>query len=320
MTPSVLVAGETLIDFIPDRSGRLEAVGAFSRRAGGASANVAVALARLDETPWFWTRVGGDPFGDFLDKNLTSNGIPERLIERDPEAKTTLAFVSHDEAGKPEFSFYREGTADTRMQSGTVPDDLLQEIKWVYLGGVVFSSEPSRTAMFDLTRRAQAKNCTIVFDPNARPELWNEFNYAKTVREVLPDVDIVKTTLDDMQEGDISAESPEVVAERLFELGPHTVFITVGKAGSHAFSTKDSPFGLQTASQKGYGVHAVDTTGAGDAFTAGVISALANNNQNLNRILDFANAVAAVTTTATGAMTALPDRETVDEFRSTSRK
>lgn len=147
------MAGETLIDFIPDRSGRLEAVEAFSRRAGGASANVAVALARLGEIPWFWTRVGKDSFGNFLHKNLTSNGIPKRFIERDPEAKTSLAFVSHEEAGEPEFSFYRDATADTRMQSDTIPDEILKEIKWVYLGGVLFSSEAltelSETVLFE---------------------------------------------------------------------------------------------------------------------------------------------------------------------------
>lgn len=169
--------------------------------------------------------------------------------------------------------------------------------------------------MFDLIRRAQDKNCTIVFDPNARLELWNGFNFARTVREVLPDVDIVKTALDDMQKGNFSTESPEEVVEILFELGPHTVFITEGKAGSHAFSTKNSLFGIQTASKKGYEVDAVDTTRAGDAFTAGVITALVNNNRNLNNTLDFANAVAAVTTTAKGAMRSLPDKQTVYEFQ-----
>jgi len=121
MHHDVLVAGETLIDFIPEGPGALDEIEGFARRAGGAPANVAVALSRLDEVPLFWTRVGADPFGDFLADTLAEYGVPDRFVERDPDAETTLAFVTHDEDADRSFSFYRDGTADTRMRSGTVP-------------------------------------------------------------------------------------------------------------------------------------------------------------------------------------------------------
>lgn len=315
MPGKVLVAGETLIDFIPDQAGVLREVESFSRRAGGAPANVAVGLARLGEVPWFWTRVGTDHFGDFLVRRLRQDGIPDRFVERDSEAKTSLAFVAHDEDRGPEFSFYRDGTADTRMAAGRVPDQVLHEIEWVYVGGVPFSSESSRSAMFDLIHRAKSESCAVVFDPNARSELWTDFDFSASVEEILPDVDVVKTTPSDLNEAGITAESGELLAENLFEYGPHTVLITEGESGSEAFSTSDSPWGVQTATHDGYSVDTVDTTGAGDAFTAGVLTAFANGEQDFDQVLEFANAVAAVTTVGRGAMTALPDQETVCEFR-----
>lgn len=197
--PDVLVAGETLIDFLPavaeagglaaeetgqsrdetgpsaepDRTGAptgLAGVERFVRRPGGAPANVAVALARLGPAPWFWTRVGADPFGDFLAVTLEMQGLPDRFVERDPEAATTLAFVSGGD--DPAFTFYRDGTADTRLEPGTVPDDVLATVDWCYAGGVALAEEPARTAIIDLVDRAAEHDVTVAFDPNARPELW----------------------------------------------------------------------------------------------------------------------------------------------------
>jgi len=75
MTREVLVAGETLIDFLPDRSGSLSAVESFSRRAGGAPANVAVGLARLDRTPWFCTRSRRTPSATTWRPSSTERGF-----------------------------------------------------------------------------------------------------------------------------------------------------------------------------------------------------------------------------------------------------
>ncbi|WP_458206262.1 carbohydrate kinase family protein [Haladaptatus sp. NG-SE-30] len=312
-TPRILVSGETLVDFLPERPGPLSEVPSFERRPGGAPANVAVALARLDETPWFWTRIARDPFGDFLADTLAAD-LPERFVERDPDAKTTLAFVTHDETGDREFSFYRDGTADTRIEPGGVPDDALTELEWVYVGGVMLASDPARRATFDLVERAREADCTVVFDPNARPELWPDGGFAEAVHEMLALVDVVKATPDDLQMAGFEAEGREVLAAEVCETGPHTTLLTLGGAGAYARATDDAPWGADTASHAGYDVSVTDTTGAGDAFTAGALASLADG-EPLSEVLAFANAVAALTTTEPGAMTALPDRDSVTQFR-----
>ncbi|MDL5360794.1 carbohydrate kinase [Halalkalicoccus sp. NIPERK01] len=310
--PDILVAGETLVDFLPEHPGSLREVETFTRRPGGAPANVAVGLAVLEEVPWFWTRVGSDPFGDDLVETLVEYGLPERFVERDPEAKTTLAFVSHDETADRQFSFYRDGTADTRMESGTV-DDLLRGVSWVHLGGVTLASEPSRAATLDLAERASEHGCTVSFDPNARPELWNgRTEFERQVGEILPHVDVLKATPEDLAEAGIDGEGV-ALARAACERGPHTTLLTLGGEGALAVATADAPW-TGEATHPGYPVEPVDTTGAGDAFTAGAIAALSGG-EDLEEALSFGNAVAATTTTAEGAMTALPDRERVERFR-----
>jgi fructokinase len=328
VTPRVLVAGETLVDFLPDSDVPLAAVDGFTRHPGGAPANVAVRLAQLEEPPWFWTRVGADPFGQFLVETLADRGVPDRFVERDPDAKTTLAFVSGadeesatvdddpigevTEAADPRFTFYRDGTADTRLQPGRVPDETLETVEWVVLGGVLLASEPSRSAVFDLAERAGDRDCTVVFDPNGRPELWPDADFETQVRRLLPLVDVVKTTPEDLTPAGFAAD-PDELASELHDVGVHTVFRTAGDAGSAVSASDDAPWGPTRASHAGYEVDAVDTTGAGDAFTAGVVAALADGERDMEQTLARANAVAAASTTRRGGMSELPDPTTVTD-------
>jgi fructokinase len=318
MTQSILVAGETLIDFIPEQTGPLASVESFSRRAGGAPANVAVGLAHLDADPLFWTRVGDDAFGGYLRETLADAGLDDTYVEVDTEAKTGLAFVSLGEEAEREFSFHRHESADTRLAAGTVDDETLAGVEWVHVGGVTLADEPARTATFDLARRAKAAGATVSFDPNARPELWadDDVSFAETVEEVLASVDVLKVTPEDLAEAGIEYEGPEATATNLLSRGPHTVFLTLGSEGSFAAATDEAPWadGSARTFHDGYTVDPVDTTGAGDAFTAGVVAALVDG-VGLDEALGFANAVAAVTTTAPGAMTAFPTRAEVTAFR-----
>jgi fructokinase len=316
----VLVAGETLIDFLPGSAGRLADVETFSRRAGGAPANVAVGLARLDADPLFWTRLGEDPFGDFLAATLADYGVPTDLVARDPDAKTGLAFVSHDADAERGFSFYRDGSADTRLAPGTVDDRTLAAHEWVHVGGVTLADEPARTATLDLAESAREAGCTVSFDPNARPELWDAFDFGDSCRTAFGLADVVKATPEDLRAAGFEG-TPAALARAVCDHGPHTALITMGGEGARAHATPDAPWADTdsvaddaadgvTVSHPGYPVEVVDTTGAGDAFTAGAIAALSDG-ESLAEALAFANAVAGVTTTGTGAMTALPTRDAV---------
>ncbi|GAB3675633.1 carbohydrate kinase family protein [Halopiger thermotolerans] len=324
MTRDVLVAGETLIDFLPERPGPISSVEGFERRAGGAPANVAVALARLEHTPLFWTRVGDDPFGRYLESVLTERGLPDRFLERDPDAKTTLAFVTHDERGDRSFSFYRDGTADTRLEPGRIDDATLADRAWVHAGGVTLASGRACDATLDLLERAADAGCTTSFDPNYRPELWPDTETFRTVvRDALEHVDVLKATDEELavlgfgSDGDDGTgddgDDLEARARAALAAGPDAVFATRGGEGAIAVGADESPW-AGAAEHAGYDADVVDTTGAGDAFVAGTIAAL-HEGRDLESTLAFANAVGAAATTAAGAMAALPDREAVRSMR-----
>jgi fructokinase len=315
MTDRALVVGETLVDMLPAGPAPLSQVDRFDRRFGGGPANVAVGLSRLGDSPLFWTRVGADPFGDFLVGRLADEGVLTDLVERDDEARTGLAFVSLDESGERAFSFYRDGSADTRLSPDRAGDIPLSGVDWVHVGGLLLAADPSRSATLRLARRASRAGITVSFDPNARPELWTEFDYGRSVRTMLGLADVVKASPADLAEAGFAVNGdPTDVAAAVADVGPHTILLTLGADGAYATSAGAWP-GTTEVTQSGYDVETVDTTGAGDAFLAGAIAAL-RAGESLDNAVAFANAVAALTTTERGAVEAVPTRSVVRAFRS----
>ncbi|PSQ05506.1 carbohydrate kinase [Halobacteriales archaeon QS_6_71_20] len=308
-----LVVGECIVDLHPEAAaaGDPGDADAYVRRPGGAPANVAVGLARLGDAPGLWTRLGADGFGDFLAATLREAGLPDAYVERDPEEPTGLAVVALDAAGDRSFSLYLDGTASTRLAAGRVDDATLSGLEWLHVGGVALAREPARSAVFDLLERAPA-GVTVSFDPNARPSLWREFDYAETLARALSGVDVVVASAEDLEPagyaGDAAALAEAVVAD-----GPHTALVTRGAAGAVGRSTAAAPWGADAAAHPGFDADVVDTTGAGDAFTAGAIEAL-DGGEGLAAALRFGDAVGARATTAQGAMAALPTRAAVESL------
>ncbi|MGB9986268.1 carbohydrate kinase family protein [Salarchaeum japonicum] len=305
--PEVLVAGEALVDLVPDSPRPLPEVESFSRRAGGAPANVAVALSRLGHTPRFDTRVGADAFGRFLADTLDAEGVGDH-VQRDAERDTALAVVSHA-PGDDSFQFYRTDTADCHLDTARVPDRALDDASWLVVGGVMLSQEPGRTAIRDLVARARDRDCRVAFDPNGRPDLWDSKHERREVTDrLLSESDLVVTSPDDLP------WLPDAeFADAVLSAGPSAVAVTRGDEGAGLLATDDSPWGDTAVDHPGFDAAVVDPTGAGDAFTAGLVAAILGERSARDAVA-YANACGAAAVTARGAMPALPTRADAESF------
>jgi fructokinase len=310
----ILVAGETLVDLFPTDVGKLSEIEGFKHHPGGAPANVAVGLSRLGHPPRFWTRLATDPFGEFLAGVLEREAIPTSHIRQVEEGNTTLAVVSPRSDGEQEFSFYRSGDATFGFTDEEITEEMLHGCSWFHFGGVTLTHPSGERAMFELASMARSNGCTVSFDLNLREELISDHATDTSIDNALELTDVVFCSPEDIESIDIDAEDDKPLAETLVGRGPHTAIVTLGDAGVVVASSADAPWGAQSRRYPVFRTSVVDTTGAGDAFAAATIAQLVDHWSDIDNVIAFASAAAALSISETGGMSSLPSRLEVDEF------
>jgi fructokinase len=315
--PDIITFGEMLIDFVPTVSGvSLMDAPAFIKAPGGATANVAVGVARLGASAGFMGKVGDDAFGHFLERTLHDANVDTTALRFATDARTTLAFVSLRADGEREFVFYRHLDKDMLLKyaPAEVDTDYIRSGKIFHYGSISLITEPSRTASRLAVGAARSAGLTISYDPNLRLNLWpNEDAARKGLLNGWRQANIVKASEDEMTFLTGKTDLAEAV-NQLWHSDLRLLVVTLGKHGCRYFTPQ---FNGEVA---GFEVTAVDTTGAGDGFVAGLLTGLhqhadaLSDETTLREICRRANAVGALTTTQRGAIPALPTTDQLNSF------
>lgn len=313
----IVCMGELLIDFVALESGVTvgEASG-FEKKAGGAPANVAVAIKRLGMDSAFITQVGDDPFGHYLAGVLADEDVDTSGIRFSQEARTMLAFVSLREDGERSFNFYRHPSADMLMTPDDIAHDVIEASEAFHFGSITLISEPAKSATLAAAAYARDAGKLISYDPNLRLALWDSTEAAhEGMRAGFEYAHIVKIS---DEESDVVLREGEAVAD-LWAQYPQLqlVMLTRGAQGC-VMHTRDG----NQHEHDGYAVTSVDTTGAGDTFMAGALVGILEqlgdthdfSTLDYAPILTLANAGGALATTGRGAIASLPTRTEVTAF------
>ncbi|KAH7434876.1 hypothetical protein KP509_06G039100 [Ceratopteris richardii] len=313
----VICFGEMLIDFVPTVAGlSLADAPAFKKAPGGAPANVAVGIARLGGKSAFIGKVGDDEFGYMLADILKKNNVHDGGILFDKGARTALAFVTLRSDGEREFMFFRNPSADMLLQESELNVDLIKKSKIFHYGSISLITDPCKSAHLAAMKIAKGAGALLSYDPNLRLPLWSSAEAAREgMLSIWNEADIIKISEEEIefltQGGDpYSHES----AMKLMHPNLKVLLVTEGQAGCRYY-TKEFHGRVP-----GVKVETIDTTGAGDAFVAGILSQLAKDlsllkdEARLREALEFANACGAITTTERGAIPALPDKEAVHKL------
>jgi fructokinase len=310
LSKKIFCIGELLIDFVAEKQGAdLSKASVFSKKAGGAPANVACAISKLGGNSAFIGCVGKDPFGTFLLKTLEECDVDISLVQRS-ETFTTLAFVSLAENGERDFVFSRGADQELAYDSGVksaFKDQMVHlGAATALLGGAL--EKAYGHYLFD----AITENAFISFDPNYRADLWKG-KEAVFIKKCMPYIEkshLCKFSLEEALMLSSKNTLPEACSA-LHQIGAQIVAITMGSEGT-LVSTKNTRQTIPSIP-----VTPVDTTGAGDAFIGCLlqqISTLRTHNQILENdaklleMVKIANKAGAITTTGFGAIESLPDK------------
>lgn len=292
----IVVAGEALIDLVPQAQGDVTAPLLPAR--GGGPYNTAIALGRLGAGVSFCSRISTDAFGASLVERLRAERVGIGLIQRGPEP-TTLALASIDAGGSAEYSFYVEGSADRLFE---VPGELAADTRALSLGTCSLVLEPGASSYEALMRREAGRGVFIALDPNIRAGLIPDAHaYRARFKSWLPYVSLLK-----LSQEDADWLGPDV--EGWLAAGPAAVVVTHGGDGL----TVHTRGGL-SHSVPGERVQVVDTIGAGDTVNAALLHALSERDllsadavadlprETWTEVLGFAVRAAAVTCSRAGA-------------------
>lgn len=299
----VWVMGDAVVDLIPE--GELR----YLKCPGGAPANVAVGVARLGGESAFIGRVGADPFGRFMADTLVAEGVDIRHLTQDPAHRTSTVLVELDEEGERSFTFMVRPSADQFLEPADLPR--FEAGQWLLCCSIALANEPVRSSCLQAMAAIREAGGRVCFDPNLRPEVWgNPAEMLPQVSAAMTLADVVKLSVEELQ---LLSGEDDLAAGLATLSGPALVLVTRGAAGVVARLDGDL---LEWLGQK---VTPLDTTGAGDAFVAGLLAALAGRSSlptmaELPAILAQAHGCGALATTAKGAMTALPTRTELDAF------
>lgn len=307
--------GELLIDFQSVGVASLKDTQQFVKKAGGAPANVCVQAVKLGIDAAYLTKVGNDGFGEFLIETLKNEKVDTTYISKSSEYDTSLAFVSFQEGGEREFSFFRKAAADLHFTSGDFKNVEFHEDDVLEFGSVALKTFEARSTHKYVLDKAKKKNALICFDPNLRFNLWEDSDeLKKVVNEFACFADVIKVGEDELEF--ITGLKGEQAVKKMFTGNLKILLVTNGGKGAKLYLSDG-----RCEECKGYKVNTVDTTGAGDSFFGAFIAGLMENgatcanllNKGLNfkEILDFACRCGAYTTTGFGAISAMGNKENV---------
>ena len=275
----------------------------YERKAGGAPFNVACAAKKLGASVAFAGSVGDDVIGAFLKKFAEAENFDALVLDVKPDRNTTMAIVDIDESGERSFCFYRKNTADYVLPE--ISDELIGRADVVHVGSLMLSEKEGREYAARLIDRAKKAGKRVSFDVNFRTDVFRDKATAVAIcREVIGRADVVKFSEDEV----------DIFGEEYLSSLDSLVCVSLGGNGSE-WRYKGKTGRVPTKKVK-----PIDTTGAGDAFYAGVLQGLdalgkaEYTESELNEIFRFANACGALNTLGRGAIDHLPDRKTVLDF------
>ena len=299
MAADILCFGEPMMEFNQQPDGQ------YISGHGGDVSNCAVAAARNGASVGMIAHIGADPFGDSFMELWRNEGVDAATVVR-AAAPTGIYFVTHGPDGH-DFSYYRAGSAASRVMPEDVPRAAITAAKVLHVSGISQGiSTSAADAVFEAIDVARANAVAVSYDTNLRLKLWPLSRARAVIHAAVARCDVALPGLDDAQLL-TGLDDPDAIVDVYLRLGAGIVALTLGKDGVLvATPERRERIGA-------FPVQALDATGAGDTFDGAFLAEWISRRDPF-AAARYANAAAALSTLGYGAVAPMPRRAAVEQF------
>lgn len=314
----IITIGEPLVVFASKNLNEnlIDAID-FSKIMGGAELNVMIGAARLGHSTEYISQVGEDPFGKYIIKEISKQGVGNRYVSRDSQHWTGFYLKDYVDEGDPSTFYFRKNSAAAYMTKAQIDKIDFSEVKWAHLSGIFPAISLQARETFEyLAKQIISRGIHTTFDPNLRPSLWESEEVMRhTINELAKFGEIV---MPGIEEGEIlvGTRSPEKIADFYLGQGDITkiVIVKLGAAGAYVKHRDGKSYTVP-----GFTVEkVVDTVGAGDGFALGVLTGLIEN-LSLKAAVTRGCAIGALAVMAPGDNDGYPTRKQLENYYDDTR-
>ncbi|QGM30867.1 carbohydrate kinase [Bacillus sp. N3536] len=298
---NVLIYGDAFVDYIAeDQTNRK-----FTKFLGGATVNVAAGIGRLGASSSFITIIGEDETSRFVRRELEAEGVNLSYAQVNSEKCVSGVYVHLTENNDRHFHTYVDDTPDLQVDFSLINEKAFEQAAvFHFCSGTLFHPTARKTTR-NIVNKIKKSSALLSCDANIRPLRWEtEQNCRETICSFLHDIDIFKLTEEEL----FFLTETSSRLEGLNKLAPYNipiVLVTVGSEGTYALINGEL---VHIPVEK---VVAIDTTGAGDAFMAGILSKIQAEGkpeakEEWIEYIAFGNKLGSICATKFGALSAMP--------------
>jgi 2-dehydro-3-deoxygluconokinase len=277
----VLTFGEAMVRLTPPHFRRLEQAYSLDVEIGGAELNTAVGLARLGRNVGWVSRLTDNPLGRLIANRARETGVAvDRVLFTDSD-RVGLYFLELGAAPRASGIVYdRADSAMARVAPGMIDwASAFRGVGWFYVTGITAALSPSSAAAtMEALKAAKAAGLATALDPNYRAKLWSVEAARTWLTEAIPFVDVLVSNPEDVERffGVPGDDIEWAAADAASRLRLKAIALTLRQTPS-VWRNTVSAVGYAAGRfvrSKSYEVEIVDRLGSGDAFTAGLLHGL----------------------------------------------
>lgn len=258
-----------MVAMVPQREEPLQYGGELRMRVAGAESNAATGMQRLGHSSMFVSKVGDDPFGQFIVRSIRAEGIDCSGVKTDPDHPTGIMFKDLLPGGETTVHYYRAGSAAANMCPDDLPADAITDAAILHLTGITpVLSQSCRDTVMAALDMAHETGTQVSFDPNIRKKLWKSTDYSPLMREIARRSDYLLLGVDEAKVL-YGADKAEDICRAAFE-NSRTRVIAVKDGGNGAWvCDRDRIIFIPP-----FPCRCIDPVGAGDGFNSGFLSGI----------------------------------------------